>query len=515
MRVLTAEAMQAVDRFAIEELGIPSLVLMENAAIGVTDAIGERFPEARSIAVFCGPGNNGGDGLAIARQLDGRGYAVAILLAAGSRGLQGDAAAQLRVCERIGLEVVTIEGAAAIDSAVRSAAACDLIVDALFGTGLSRPLEGRYAELVARIEEVDRPLVAVDIPSGLSGSRADLFGPHLTAELTVTFAAPKIPHFLSPAASAVGEVVVADLGIPAEVVDRADGDLRLLLGEELGLLLEPRDLDGHKGTYGHALIFGGSEGKSGAALLATRAAIRAGAGLVTTAVPRDLLPVLEASSLESMTVALPVEESGGLSAAALDTLLEAASGKQAVAVGPGLGAAPATGEVVRRAVAEIESPVVLDADGLNAFSGRIDDLAERSAPTILTPHPMELARLLGVSKERVQADRAGAARQAAERSGAVVALKGHRTLVADIDGIGINTTGNPGMATGGAGDVLTGLIAGLLAQGRSPVEAAELGVFSHGLAGDLALELSGEISLAAGDLLAQIPEALRLLKEGR
>ena len=307
---------------------------------------------------------------------------------------------------------------------------------------------------------------------------------------------------------------MADLGIPASVVDSAPGDLRLLLPEELALLIEPRESDGHKGTYGHVLIFGGSAGKSGAALLATRAAIRAGAGLVSTAVPADLVPLLEAASLESMTVELPITEDGHLGPPAKSALLAAASDKKAVAIGPGLGTAAPTVELVRGLVAEIDAPLVLDADGLNAFQGRIEELGSRTAPTALTPHPTELARLLGCSKDDVQADRPAAVREAVERSGAVVVLKGHRSLVGNADGIGINTTGNPGMATGGTGDVLTGLIAGLMAQGRSTIEASEIGVYAHGLAGDLAVAETGELSLAASDLLQRLPEALQLLMEG-
>lgn len=512
MRVLTGEAMREVERFAIERVGVPGLVLMEHAAIGVADAIGERFPEAWSAAIFCGPGNNGGDGLAVARLLDARGYSVEILLAVPGTPRAGDAEVQAKICRRLGLEIREIRSEAELTSALSSAMERDLIVDALFGTGLGRPLEGLLGRLAASLGDLGRPVLAVDLPSGLSADSGRLLGPHVTASLTVTFGVPKVAHLFSPAAEAVGELVIADLGIPARLFDSAAGDLRLLTEEHLGQLLQPRAREGHKGTYGHTLVVAGSKGKSGAALLATRAAVRAGSGLVTVAVPEDLLTVLEASSLESMTIGLPIAPDGGLGAGALDRLLTAAEGKSVLAVGPGLGTEPSTVEVVRRLIAETRVPVVLDADGLNAFQDRIAELASRESPMVLTPHPAELARLLGGDRDDVTADRAQAVRDAVERSGAVVVLKGHRTLIGDADGIAVNPTGNPGMATGGTGDILTGLIAGLIAQGREPVEAAELGVFAHGLAGDLAAERLGELSLSAGDVLERIPDAFEALR---
>ncbi len=510
MRVLTAEAMQSVDRWAIDELGIPGLVLMENAAIGVVDGIGEWFPEARSITIVCGPGNNGGDGLAIARQLDGRGYAVQIVIV-GSQPMSGDAGTQEAICGQIGLPIVRLENEAGLDPAMAAAASSDLLVDALFGTGLGRPLEGLFAELVSRLNQVAQPIVAVDLPSGLSGSSSQPLGPHVQADLTVTFGAPKIAHLFPPAADAVGELLVADLGIPRRLFDRAEGDLRLLEESELRLLLQPRAPEGHKGTYGHTLVVAGSEGKSGAALLATQAAIRSGAGLVTVAVPENVLPVLEASSLESMTIGLPMTD-GGIAADAVPLLLDAARERQVVALGPGLGEAASTVEAIRRVVTESEAPLVLDADGLNAFAGLLDQLVARRGPLVLTPHPAELGRLLDRDKETILADRPGAVREAVERSGATVVLKGHLSLIGSADGIAINPTGNPGMATGGTGDVLTGLIAGLIGQGRAPAEAAELGVYVHGLAGDLAADDQGELSLSAGDLLDRIPAAFESLR---
>lgn len=593
MRILTAEEMRGVDRAAIERLGLPGLVLMENAALGVVDAIGRQYPRAESAAIFCGPGNNGGDGLAVARQLATRGYAVEIFLVAGTarkagtagkageagdaaeagkeaaaaavapvaaagkageRPLAGDAGLQLAVCRRLELTIHELapdgdaaEAEAGLTAALAAAGRHDLVIDALFGTGLARPLTGWFARLVEGLNEVPRPRVAVDIPSGLSGSSAEPPGPHLLADLTVTFAAPKVAHVFPPAADAAGELVVTDLGFPRRLVDEAAGDLHLLVGEELAGLLPPRARDSHKGDYGHLLLVAGSPGKAGAAVLAARAAVRAGAGLVTAAVPEAILQIVHLGSIESMVLPLPAGSAGpprehgaghgaagdpgdpgdrgnsgdpgrhrGLAAAAADQVLEAAAGKSALAVGPGLGQDAGTVAAIRRLAAAADLPLVLDADGINAFAGRPEELAARRAPTVLTPHPGELGRLLGISTAEVQADRPAAARRAAAATGAIVVLKGSLTLIAAPGGgLYVNPTGNPGMASGGTGDVLTGILGGLVAQRLEPLDAACLAVYLHGLAGDLAMVRLRGPALAAEDLIASLPAAFADLADGK
>jgi hydroxyethylthiazole kinase-like uncharacterized protein yjeF len=515
MRILTAEAMREVDRSAIEGLGIPSLVLMENAALGVVDAIGEAagpIGAAESAAIFCGPGNNGGDGLAVARHLAVRGWEVAVFLvgglASGGKTLSGDAAAQLAICRKMGLSLVEVDSEGDAEEALAAAAEYDLIVDALFGTGLARPLSGLFALLVEGINDLALPVVAVDLPSGLNGSRAEPLGPHVRADLTVTFAAPKVAHVLAPAADAAGELVIADLGIPPRLIEEAaepGGRLYLLVGEELAGRLPPREAGGHKGDYGHVLLVAGSPGKAGAAILAARAAVRSGAGLVTAAVPEAILQTVDLGSIESMTLALPNVE-------AASAVRKAAEGKSVLALGPGLGNEPDVVAFIREAALAAELPLVLDADGINAFAGSAGSLSARQAPTVLTPHPGELGRLLGISTQEVQADRLGAARRAAAETNAVVVLKGSRTLIAEPCGdVWVNPTGNPGMATGGSGDVLTGLVAGLIAQrgayGLEIRDAVLLAVYLHGLAGDLAVRKLGENALAAGDLVDFLPPA--------
>ncbi|HVS04191.1 MAG TPA: NAD(P)H-hydrate dehydratase, partial [Thermoanaerobaculia bacterium] len=351
------------------------------------------------------------------------------------------------------------------------------------------------------------PVVAVDLPSGLDAGRAEPPGPHVQADLTVTFAAPKVALLLAPAARAAGELVVADLGIPPWVVEEADGDLHLLLAEELAPLLAPRRRQAHKGDFGHLLLVAGSAGKAGAAILAARGAVRSGAGLVTVGVPEPLLATVDGGSLESMTLALPARE-GRLGAGAVEAALAACEGRDALGMGPGLGTAGETGAAIRDIALRCPLPLLLDADAINAFAGGGEALRQRRAPTVLTPHAGELGRLLARATDEVVADRLGAAREAADRCRAVVVLKGHQTLVAAPEGgIWINPTGNPGLATGGTGDVLTGVLSALLAQGFAAARAAGLGAYVHGLAGDLAAGRRGQRALAAADLLDELGAA--------
>lgn len=522
-RILSAEAMREVDRRAIEEIGIPSLVLMENAALGLVEAVttiddteadDTEADGIETVAIFCGPGNNGGDGLALARHLDARGYELAVFLVTAGKELRGDAAVQQAICEQQGIELFPVAPDDDLEPVLAVAREADLVVDALFGTGLSRPLEGTFAELVEALNDLPVRRLAVDLPSGLNGTRTEVFGPCIDADLTVTFAALKPATVLPPAADHVGEVVVTELGIPPHLVAEVEepGRFFLLDGAALALELPPRPPESHKGDYGHVVVLAGSPGKTGAAVLAARGAVRGGAGLVTAAVPQPLLATVDGASLESMTLGLPATDDGELAETAAEELLAFVADKDALALGPGLGRSVETTAAIRRLVRETPVPLVIDADGVNAFAGRAGELAGRGAPTVLTPHPGETGRLLGISTAEVQADRVAVARRAAHETGAVVVLKGHQTLVATPGGdVHLCPTGNPGMATGGSGDVLTGLLLALAGR-LDPLPAACLAVFLHGLAGDLALEIQGEESLAAEDLLDSLPDAFEALR---
>ena len=509
MKILDAAGMREVDRRAIEQIGIPSLVLMENAASGVADAIGTSFPTAERVAIVCGPGNNGGDGLALARLLWNRGYEVVVALVHGGKSLSGDAATQRSIVGAMGLEILDVGDADELEDAVRACRGTDLIVDALFGTGLDRPLEGIFATAVEAIDELEIPLLAVDVPSGLDASRAEPIGPNTHARLTVALGAPKRAHVFAPASEAVGDVAVVDLGLPAGLIEEAPG-IELLEAWRMADLLPPRGPTAHKRDLGHLLVVAGAEGTLGAALLTTKAALRSGAGLVTLAVAEQLAPFADTRSLESMTLGLPAVSGGRIGADAVGPVLEACAACDALAMGPGTGADGETGEALREIALRAGIPLVLDADGINAFAGRGRELRERSISTILTPHPGELGRLLGRDVPRTASDRLEAVLAAAQTTGAVVILKGHQTLIADPKGrIALNPTGNPGMATGGTGDVLTGVAGAMLARGLDPFDVACLAAFVHGSAGDLALEEAGEEGLVAGDLVAHLSRAFR------
>ncbi|RMG43628.1 MAG: NAD(P)H-hydrate dehydratase [Acidobacteria bacterium] len=518
MEVLDAERMRAADRHAIDGMKIPSLVLMENAGRLTAETILEEMgpPPSGRAAIFCGPGNNGGDGFVVARHLAAAGVEVtAVLLGRALDDLRGDAATMAAAWTGLGGRVIEIRSEEQWRERAPELGRGDLAVDAIFGTGLTRPLRGVPRLAAEAINASDAAVVAVDIPSGLDASSPALPGPAVAADLTVTFARPKVAHLLPPAEGHCGNLVVVDIGIPDAAIAATAPDLHVLTDEEAGRLWPPRPPDSHKGTYGHVLVVGGGVGKSGAAALAGLGALRAGAGLVTVAVPRPVRPEVASVAPELMTEPLPADQKGRFAASAARAALALAATRTVAAVGPGLGTAGDTPAAVRRFVREAPVPLVIDADGLNAFAGvRLSSLARRRAPAVLTPHPGEAARLLGTGTAEIQGDRLAAARRLAKEADAVCLLKGHRTVVAAPDGRAfVNVTGNPGLATGGAGDVLTGIVAGLLAQGLDPLEAAALAAHLHGAAADLATDdergTHAEASLTAGDLLDWLGAAIR------
>ncbi|TAM52291.1 MAG: NAD(P)H-hydrate dehydratase [Acidobacteria bacterium] len=500
--VLDSPAMREADRVTIAELGLPSLVLMESAAAAVADLVAERFPGAGRIAVACGPGNNGGDGLAMARLLRCRGFDVSVGMLVARRSLKGDAAVQLELARRFGVPVSDCSrgGTARLAELLGGA---DVVVDALFGTGLDRPLTGRWAEAVSVVNRAGVPVVAVDLPSGLLGSSAGAEGPSVRADLTVTFAAPKVAHVLPPACWRCGEVAVAAIGIPPWVAD-ARMSLGLVEAEDVAGWLPRRGPDAYKGTFGHLLVVAGREGRAGAAALAARAAVRMGAGLVTVATTGAAGAAVQALVPEAMVDVLEAGKGGEVAGGGIEGSLAKAT---AVAVGPGLG----TGDGPRRLLGSIlerwRGPLLLDADALTLLAGRLGTLRTRAVTPVLTPHPGELARLLGVATSEVTADRLGAACRAAEAGGAVVLAKGARTVIAGGGGVAlVNPTGTSGLASGGAGDVLSGVVGALLAQGLAAREAAASGAYLHGRAAELAGErFPGAVP--AGELVGYLAAA--------
>jgi hydroxyethylthiazole kinase-like uncharacterized protein yjeF len=501
MKILDATQMRNIDRRATERFGVPSIVLMENAAIAVVDAIFEHFPSCDRVALVCGTGQNGGDGFAVARHLENRGIVPAIVIVGDRGSIHGDAQTNLLVCERLGVPIYDVRTEGDIETALAHVADADLVVDALFGTGLNRAPAGVHAEIIRAIAELRIPVLAVDLPSGANASSPEPFEPCLQAEVTVTFAAPKICHVFEPAALHCGEVIVADISIPEIALEDELVQLALITPRDIQPHIAPRLASTHKGTYGHVAIIAGSPGRSGAAVLCARGAIRSGAGLVTVMTDETTAKLVHVGSIESMTW------SGG-------TLEEFLGNKSAVLIGPGLRDDEEAYEETRAIVNAVELPVIVDASALNAFAGRAGELNPRGLPRVITPHPGELARLLSTDTEAIARDRIGVAREAAKRTNCVVVLKGYQSLVAEPDGhVWVNPTGNPGMASGGMGDVLAGMIAALLARDTDPLDAACTAVYLHGLAGDLLRDEMGDIGLAAIDLAERIPMAIQRTRE--
>jgi len=520
MKVLTAAQMREVDRLTTERYGVPSLELMENAGSRVVEFLRERFPDLprRKIVVLCGKGNNGGDGFVVARLLKQQGASPCVFLFAAPEAVRGDAAVNLKRWRETSGELRVVTGQADWEAAKETVVAAEIVGDALLGIGLSGPVEGL---LRVAIEDVNRlcqkaVVVAVDIPSGLSSDTVATRAPAIHAHYTVTFTAPKLGQLLAPNSERVGELLVRSIGTPPQLLDE-DAALKLhwLDPGEFRSFDVRRKPDTHKGDYGHALIVAGSRGKTGAAVLAGWGALRVGVGLVTAAVPGNVLPIVATPLPEMMTESLLDTEAGTISIRNLDygrfsALLK---GKNVLAMGPGLSTCEETQQFVRAVLADCQLPVILDADGLNTYAGRPEELKRRKTPALaLTPHPGEMARLLGCTTQDVQAHRLETALQAAARWNAFVILKGHRTIIAAPDGRAfINSTGNPGMATGGTGDLLTGMLAGLTAQYgvKQWEKVLSLGVYLHGLAGDLAAEEVGQASLVASDIVRAIPRAFQ------
>ena len=513
MRVLTAAQMREADRRTIEDIGIPSLVLMENAGRQVVAAMEAIHSDIldRQVAILCGRGNNGGDGFVVARTLLQRGVDVSVFLIGQVSDVRGDARVNLDILGRLGVTVVEVADGQAWELHLSEVRDCNLIVDAIFGTGLNAPVTGLIESVITDVNASGIPVVSIDLPSGLSADSCDPIGESIDAGTTVTLGAPKLPLVLPPAENHAGDIVIADIGIPTDIIDGLDGPvISLLTRASARELLTPRTPDSHKGDYGHVLLVAGSKGKTGAAHLSAMGALRGGAGLVTVATPASCQAVVATMAPEYMTVGLD-ETADGLNPDGVDALIEIA--RDVIAIGPGLGQAPGTRAFVQSLVDRATTPLVIDADGLNAFIEDPDRLAGREGrDVIITPHPGEMARLLGMSTDEVQASRLEIARNFAVAHHVYVVLKGHRTLIATPDEkVFINPTGNAGMATGGTGDVLTGMIAALLGQLLDAEAACKLAVYLHGMAGDLADADLGDVSLMASDLVSHIGDAVQEL----
>jgi len=511
MKIVAASEMRNIDCATSQRFGVPSLTLMENAGTAVAEFVVARYPLAERIGVICGKGNNGGDGFVAARKLKVAGKEVRIVLLAEPAELRGDAA---EMFAKLPVAPVIVKSSEDLkQEQARAVFESEVLLDAILGTGFKPPVSGLYAEAIRLMNASSAPVVAVDIPSGAD---ADVMGEQTgavaRADAVVTFTAPRPAQVFGRLTD--GSTLIAPIGSPEEAIV-SSLQLNLITAHEIAPLVGPRPLAANKGNFGHVLVIGGALGKAGSVAMAGMAALRTGAGLSTVATPKSVLATVAGFHPEIMTEPLDETDVGTISIRASGPLDALITGMTVLAVGPGISRVPETSEFVRTLVIKCKTPLVLDADGLNAFEGRASELNGKGRTLVITPHPGEMARLTASTIAAVQRDRINVARTFAREHELIVVLKGHRTLIARPDGtVWVNTTGNPGMATGGTGDILTGMVSGLIAQNPERiVEAVIAAVHLHGLAGDVACESMGEYSLVATDLVKAFPEAFRRVRE--
>lgn len=513
MKIVTAQEMRDIDHRTIEEIGIPSLVLMERAGVAVTRHITALFLPKR-VTVLSGGGNNGGDGLVIARDLFNSGYEVNAIVLSQPDRLSPDCYKQFEIAEKIGVPIVFKNDIQEIDLSGDA-----IIVDAILGTGISKDVRENLAQVIDLVNCIDRNVFSVDIPSGISSDTGAVMGKAIKAKWTITFGLPKRGHFLFPGKEYIGELFIEDIGFPRALTE--DDNLCVELSEREGMrkLIPSRPAYSNKGNYGHVLVVGGARGKTGAAMLTANSALNTGSGLVTIGVPNSLMDIYQSKVLEEMTLSLPDSGEGEFHNDAVNAILHFLGNRANVlALGPGMGTSESSLEIVNSLIKDSPVPVVIDADGLNKLSKMGYDemialLKGSKSPVIITPHPKEMARLLHKeSVSTIEEKRIETARKFATESGTVVVLKGVPTVTADsLGNVILNTTGNPGMAVAGSGDVLTGIIASLAGQGLSPVNAAVLGVYIHGISGDVSAEMEGMHSTVASDLIDNLGSAFKRL----
>jgi len=513
MKLTTAAEMRAIDRDAVTQYGMPSLLLMENAGRAVAACALEACAgRGRRVLVLCGKGNNGGDGFVAARHLWNHGLHVTCVLAGQPGDLHGDAQTNFDLATRLGVRIVAFEEwGEALDCLLREA---DVVIDALLGTGFQGEPRGSVSAAIQALAGSKRAcVIAVDVPSGLDADTGRLASLHVRADHTVTFGLPKIGLATYPGRGAAGELLVANISLPRPLLERPDLQVEWLDADRMRDLWSPRPADAHKGNAGRLFVLAGSVGMTGAATFACDAALRAGAGLVTLGIPASLNAILEAKLTEAMTIPLSETETQAHSPVSLHAVRAWLDRVDALAVGPGVGRDARTGTLLRNLVRECPIPLVVDADGLNLLSPADENTFPSHA--VLTPHPAEMARLLGTETAEVQSNRLEVAKTAAARLGCVIVLKGAATVVAHPDGhAAINSSGGPALATGGTGDVLTGMLAACLARGLAPYDAAIAAVFMHGVAGEIVGERFGAPGGVAGDVVQSIPDALRRLRAG-
>lgn len=533
MKIVDSATMRRLDETAIKRYGIPGLILMENAGRGVAEIIerdfggltggGKSLPyEGKRVSIFAGKGNNGGDGFVVARHLLNKGFKVGVYLLTKPRDVKGDAKTNLSIWEKMGGEIVSIVSKKSLERHRVNIRHSNLIVDAIFGTGLSAEVKGFYRDVIEFINNLNKPVVSVDIPSGLDASNGRVLGSCVKATITATMAIPKIGLVIYPGVDYAGRVEAVDIGMPRELLEDEKIRWELLDNEDIKKILKPRHGNTHKGSFGHVFVLAGSVGKTGATAMTSLGAMRCGAGLVTLGIPKSLNPIMAKKLTEVMTLPLPESplhpplskgETGGFSGIlgyeAIESIMSFIRDKKVIVLGPGLTAKEPVKRLVLRLISESKIPLVIDADGVNCIAGDFNILKKAKAPIVITPHPGEMARLVDMTTKDIQADRIGIASEFAKENKVIVVLKGARTIIAEPSGrIYINPTGNPGMATAGTGDVLSGMIGGFIAQGYSSIDAANMAVYLHGLAGDEVAKKKGQIGMMATDILNILPTVI-------
>jgi len=512
MKVVTAEEMRRIDTLAIEKISIPGVVLMENAGRGVVSVMEEELGELNglSVAIVAGKGSNGGDGFVIARFLTNKGCTVDVYLLGRKSEVKGDAKANLDLALEAGIDVIEVRGAASLGKLLEGLGRADVAVDAVFGTGFKGAARGIARKAIELINHFQGLVFAVDVPSGLDSTSGQVEGLCVVADVTATMCLPKRGLLLYPGRIYAGDVYVVDIGVPASVIEGERVPLELLDDEFVRTVLPLRAPFAHKGGFGHLLVVAGSPGMTGAAALASMAALRSGCGLVTLAAPRSLNDIMETKLTEVMTFPVPEGDSQTFGPKSVEPIVTFLKDADALALGPGLSMCSDTEEFLLGLLPQVRCPTVIDADGLNILSRDRSLLRKVSAPLVLTPHPGEASRLTGGRASEIDIDRVEYTARLSKKLRSTVVLKGAPTVVAGADGsLGLNSTGNSGMATGGAGDVLTGMIGGLLAQGVEGFAAAAASVYLHGLAGDLGADEKTEYCLVAGDIMEYIPRAFK------
>jgi len=510
LKLVDAATIRSIDEDAIKIYGMDDLVLMENAGRGTAEIILRELSDKTSnIAVISGKGNNGGDGYVVARYLANYGLKVTLFILTELNDIKGAALQNLNIWRNMGGDVAYIlseKEIAGHEAALRHAT---LIVDSIFGTGLSSEIRGHYAKMIDLINELGKTVISIDVPSGLDSSTGRILGRCVKAKWTATMAASKIGLFLYPGAYYAGKVEIVDIGIPRILIENKGISWNLIDNQGVADRLIPYSWVSHKGSFGHLLVLGASPGKTGAVCLTAMGAMRCGSGLVTIGIPGSLNPIVETKTTEVMTCPLPETASCTLGDVSFEAIEKLMGGKAAIAIGPGLMSTYETTGLLVKVLENTTIPLVVDADAINAIAGCTECLARAGSDVILTPHPGEMARLASIETKAVQRDRVGVAKGFALKNNVIVVLKGARTVIASPEGeVFINPTGNPGMATAGTGDVLTGIIGGFLAQGYKPLDAAIVGVYIHGSAGDLAMRDKGVAGMIATDLLNRVPKAL-------